>query len=98
MIHRGRESDRQRQRGRDTRDRLRATHTDTETERQTKRDREGDRDTVIHRERTQNSELYYSRTETLGSSLLLQSVLSKLRRQLHIITKVVTDTFKTHTV
>ena len=31
--------------------------------------------------RIQNSELYYSRTEILGSSLFLQSVLAKLHRQ-----------------
>ena len=31
--------------------------------------------------RTQNSELYYSRIEILGSSLFLQSVLAKLHRQ-----------------
>ena len=32
-------------------------------------------------ERTQNSELYYSRIEILGSSLFLQSVLAVLHRQ-----------------
>ena len=38
---------------------------------------------VCEREReiTQNSELYYSRIEILGSSLFLQSVLAKLHRQ-----------------
>ena len=47
-----------------------------------KRQRQTDRENKKKkRERTQNSELYYSRIEILGSSLFLQSVLAMLHRQ-----------------
>ena len=36
---------------------------------------------MTRRRERENSELYYSRTEILGSSLFLQSVLAKLLRQ-----------------
>ena len=43
--------------------------------------RERERERENSELRTQNSELYYSRIEILGSSLFLQSVLAMLHRQ-----------------
>ena len=53
-----------------------------EPERERETDRQTDRQTGRERKRErENSELYYSRIEILGSSLFLQSVLAKLHRQ-----------------
>ena len=65
--------------------------------RKRERDRQTDEGRERERERErERSELYYTTTEILGNSLILQSVLAKLHRE-HII-KIINDTFQTHTI
>ena len=72
------QAERERQRETD-----RQTYRDRQTDRQIEAERQTDRqiDRVRQTDRLQTSELYYTRTEILGSSLFLQSVLANLHGQ-----------------
>ena len=69
-----------------TRDYSRSNYTETDRQRQKEKERKRDRDAERQRQterhtESENSKLYYSRNEILGSSLFLQSILAKLQRQ-----------------